>query len=40
VYTCPEDVECLSDMLVKEGLAYTYYGDTKLTEKEQVDVLG
>ena len=40
VYTSPEDTECLSDMLVKEGLAYAYYGETKLTEKEQLEALG
>jgi endonuclease YncB( thermonuclease family) len=35
VYTCPEDTECFSDVLIRENLAYEYYGETKLTEKEQ-----
>lgn len=35
VYTCPEDTECFSDVLVRENLAYEYYGETKMTEKEQ-----
>lgn len=39
VYTCPEDSECFSDVLVKENLAYAYYGETKLTEKEQMETL-
>lgn len=40
VYTCAEDTECFSDILIKENLAYAYYGETKLTEKEQAEAMG
>jgi endonuclease YncB( thermonuclease family) len=40
VYTSPNDTDSFSDVLVKESLAYAYYGETKLSEKEQVDVMG
>lgn len=35
----PEDTKTFADVLVEEKLAYPYFGDTKLTEKEQMDVV-
>ena len=34
-----ENSECFSHILIKEKLAYTYEGNTKLTEEEQVKCL-
>jgi endonuclease YncB( thermonuclease family) len=39
VYKNCNDTECFGDILIHEKLAYAYYGDTKLTEKEQTQSL-
>jgi len=34
-----DDAETVSDILIREGLAYRYSGDTKMTEEEQRNIL-
>lgn len=35
----PDDKDTISDILIREGLAYRYSGNTKMTEAEQLEVL-
>lgn len=35
----PDDTKTISDILIEEKLAYAYFGDTKLTEKEQTELM-
>jgi endonuclease YncB( thermonuclease family) len=39
IYISPDNDESFSSILIKEKLAYIYTGKTKLTEKEQIDLL-
>ena len=39
IYQNENSSECFSQILIKEKLAYTYEGNTKLTEEEQVKCL-
>lgn len=39
VYASPSDTTSFSDKLVELKLAYRYYGETKLTEQEQLSAL-
>lgn len=39
VYKDENSSECFSQILIKDKLAYEYKGDTKLTEKQQIDFL-
>lgn len=39
IYSKPDDIDSFSSILIKEKLAYVYTGKTKLTEKEQIELL-
>jgi endonuclease YncB( thermonuclease family) len=39
VHSAPENVKTYSDVLIEEKLAYPYFGDTKLSEKDQTSAL-
>jgi len=40
VYQSPGSTKSFSDILVEEKLAYPYFGETKLTEEQQLQYLG
>ena len=40
IYPDENSIECFSQVLIKEKLAYEYKGDTKMTEEQQVECLG
>lgn len=39
IYSYENSIECFSQVLIKEKLAYEYKGHTKMTEEEQVECL-